>query len=268
MKIRLLGTGAADGIPAFTMDSEVSRHARQVGGKEIRSRCGALIDDVLKLDLPPDTLAQCQRDRVDPGLWTGLVFSHSHDDHFAPREIQYFVYPFNEREFTPFTIYGNAAICSRLNEIYPEWPIELVETRSFQCFRHGDHSVTPIRANHKLDEDSHNLIVQGEGKTFLYGTDTGVWEEPTWAYLSDFRLDGLVLECTEGFHGTGYAGHLDIYSFFHVIDRLRKQGTVHDGTFIATTHHSALGQATHAQLESVLRPHGIEPGFDGMVIEL
>jgi hypothetical protein len=34
-----------------------------------------------------------------------------------------------------------------------------------------------------------------------------------------------------------------------------------------TTHHSATGDMTHAELEAFFSPHGIQPGFDGMILE-
>lgn len=268
MNIRLLGTGAADGIPSMWGDSEVNRYAREHGGKDFRTRSAALIDEGLKIDLPPDTHAQCALNRVDPKLWTAVVFTHTHADHFAPDELQYALFPFTDDEFPSFTVYGNAEVVRRIKAQYCCWPYELVQTASFQPFQHLGYTITPIRANHKLDEDSQNLIVQKDGKTFLYGTDTGIWHDETWDFLEAFSLDGLVIEATDGFFPKAYYGHLSIDKCLEVVNRLRALKIVHSGTQIFTTHHAHLGGATHAQLESVLKPHGIEPGYDGLEIKL
>ena len=268
MTIRLLGTGAAEGIPAFYSDSEVSNYAREHGGKDVRTRSAALIDGTIKIDLPPDTLYHLQRDRLNAMDWSALVFTHSHDDHFAPAELQYCLYPFNQMDYLDFVIYANRSICARLRGAYPAWPMEIVETRSFQCFRHGDYAFTPIHANHEDDEDAHNLIVQKAGRSLLYATDTGVWREDTWEFLKDCRLDLLVIECTEGLRCTEYEGHLDIEACLQVIERLRAQGTLDTSAKIVTTHHSHNGDATHEQLETALNPHGVLVGFDGMEIEV
>lgn len=268
MRIRLLGTGAAEGIPAFCADTPVSNYAREHGGKDIRSRCGALVDHCLKLDLPPDTLMQMHRDRVDARDWTALLFTHSDDDHFAPSEIQYALYPFNNRENLRFTIYANSRICELLKERYPQWPMEIVQTNSFEPFSHQTYTITPIRANHKPDEDAHNYIIQHEGRTLLYATDTGVWGEPTWEFLCAFKLDALVLECTEGLVPSAFEGHLDVLDFLSVVQRLREQGTVSADTTLYTTHHSHNGGATHAQLEEAMTPHGVLVGFDGAEFEV
>jgi phosphoribosyl 1,2-cyclic phosphate phosphodiesterase len=268
MEIRLLGTGAADGIPAYYGTDPVSQYARRHGGKDIRTRSAALIDGHLKIDLPPDTYAQLQRDRLSPLDWTALVFTHGHDDHFARRELQYALFPFTDAEYMPYPIFANEQVSAQIEDIYPQWPIEVVRTHSFTPFQHLDYKVTPIRARHKEDEDSQNLIIQHRGITFLYATDTGIWPHETFAFLQNYVLDGLVIECTDGLRKGTYAGHLDIDACVGVVDALRNSGVLRDDSRVITTHHSARGGARHMDLEKHLGRHDIEPGYDGMVIKL
>lgn len=268
MVIRLLGTGAADGIPGFYADNEVSRYARENGGKDLRTRTAALIDGVLKIDLPPDTLCQMMRDGLDARDWSALIFTHSHEDHLAASEIQYALFPFTELEQLPFSIYSNAMVASYIRARYPDWPIDLQETHSFHSFVHGPYTITPIAANHKEDEDSQNLIFQRDGKTFLYGTDTGIWPEATFEFLKGYRLDALVIECTEGYRRTPYLGHLNFEDLAIVLDRLRSTGVLDSKSRVITTHHAHTGGANHHQLEIELAKIGAEPGYDGMLIEL
>jgi phosphoribosyl 1,2-cyclic phosphate phosphodiesterase len=268
MTIQLLGTGAADGIPGMFSNTAVSRFAREHGGKDIRTRSAAIVDGHLKIDLPPETLTQCIREKLDPRDWTGVLFTHSHDDHFCVSEIQYFLYPFNENELMPFPIYGNAEILRRLECMYPDWPIDAVETHSFQPFQHLDYSITPLKAHHKEDEDSHNLLISRGGKTICYATDTGIWADATWDYLKGASMDLLVIECTEGFCSTDYAGHLDIEQCVEVVQRLRADGTLKESARVVTTHHSHQCGGTHVQLEQALSPHRIEVGHDGMRIAI
>lgn len=268
MDIRLLGTGGADGIPAFYSDSRVSEYARKHGGKDIRTRSAALVDGALKIDLPPDTLMQMHRDGLDARDWSGLVFTYGDDDHFAPRELQYGLYPFNNSDHLGFVIYGNEKILDRIRGIFPDWPMELVLIRSFCAFHHADFLITPIEARHNDKEECLNHIIERNGKSVLYATDTGYWREPTWEFLSDFKLDALVIECSEGFAKSGYMGHLDIPTCIQVVERLRKQGTLSEASRVVTTHHSHQGEVTHAELESALVPHGIEPGWDGMILKV
>lgn len=262
-----MGTGGADGIPALFCDSRVDAYARRHRGKDIRSRAAAVVDDTLKIDLGPDTWSQCASLGLDPLDWTAVLFTHSDADHFAPDELMYALYPFNERDYAGFVVYANQFICGRVMEKYPEWPFDLVETESFRPFEHCHYRVTPVRAHHKLDEDAHNFVVQDGKSTLLYATDTGIWDPPTWEALAPFRLDCLVLECTEAFASTDYDGHLDVQEFLGVLERLRSMGTVHSGTQVVTTHHSHSGEATHAELEEFLAPHQVQVGYDGLVLE-
>lgn len=264
MEVVLLGTGGADGIPALFGDTRVSDYAREHGGKDVRTRSAALVDGQLKIDFGPDTWYQVTHHKLDARDWTGVFFTHSDADHFAIEELQYAVYPFNTMDYVGFTIYGNAVVCRKVLERFSDWPFELSMTKSFQSFRHVDHVITPVQANHMHGEDAQNFIIQKGGKTLLYGSDTGVWFEPTWEFLKDYKLDGLVIECCEGFNPTAYHGHMDVRDCIAVIERLTRQGTVDSDTVIYTTHHSHNGEGTHEELEKALNPHGIQVGYDGL----
>jgi phosphoribosyl 1,2-cyclic phosphate phosphodiesterase len=269
MEIRLLGTGAAEGIPALYSGSRVSACARQFGGREVRTRSGALIDGHLKVDFPPDTLMQLHRDGLDARDWSAVFFTHSHDDHFAVDEIQYGLLPFSEEEALPFTIFGNSAVIARLEARYPGWPMDLQQTASFEPVAWGEYTITPIRARHMVgEEDAHNLIVEDGEKSFLYGTDTGRWTDETWAFLSPFRLDGIALECTSGRIHSDYEGHHDLQSFLATVDGLRAEGILKPGARVVSTHHSHNGDLTYAELAEALAPFGIEAGYDGMAFEV
>ena len=55
MKIKFLGTAAAEGFPAVFCNCEYCNKARELGGKNIRTRSQAIIDNKLLIDLPADT---------------------------------------------------------------------------------------------------------------------------------------------------------------------------------------------------------------------
>lgn len=268
MTIQLLGTGAAEGIPAIYSSTRVSDYARQHGGRDVRTRCSALIDGRIKIDFGPDSLYQIHRDRLDAREWEALVFTHSHDDHFARSELQYFLFPFSSETEMPFPIYANESICNQIRETYPDWPFELVQTRSFEAFSLVDYQLTPIRAHHMDDEDAQNLIFQKDGKTLLYATDTGKWFDETWDFLRNWRLDLLVIECTNGAAFSDYDGHLGVGTLGDVLERLRQQGTLDSQTPVVSTHHSHNGDATYADLQGLLAPLGVTAGYDGLQVSV
>lgn len=268
MELRLLGTGAADGIPAMFEDSRVSQVALSQGGRDVRSRTSALLDDVIKIDLPPDTWMQLARDGLTARSWECLIFTHSDRDHLAPAEIQYFLHPFTTHESMPFPIFANDTVATIIEHFYPDWPIEVHRTVSFQPFAFGDYTMTPIRATHTPGEDCHNYIFQHEGVSLLYATDTGWWSDETWEYLSQHQLDGFVIECTDGIRESTYLGHLNLNSCLQVVERLRTQGILRDNGVVVTTHHSHRGELTYGEFVDALSPHSMTAGYDGQVVRI
>ena len=55
MKLQYFGTAAAEGWPALFCGCDACRRAREAGGRNIRTRSQALIDDKLLIDFPADT---------------------------------------------------------------------------------------------------------------------------------------------------------------------------------------------------------------------
>jgi phosphoribosyl 1,2-cyclic phosphate phosphodiesterase len=267
MTIQLLGTGAADGIPALFTQCRVGNQAFDPTNKNCRTRAAGLIDGRIKLDLGPDTLAQVQRNKVDPLDWEAIVFTHSHEDHFTVSELQYALYPFNPNEFAPFTIYCNPTVKWLIEARYPDWPFEIVQTNLFETIEIAGCKMTPVRAKHAEPEECQNLIFEKEGKVFGYMTDTGWWPDETWEYLQQVRFDAMVIECTDGLCDSGYDGHLSLIELVDVLNRLHKMGTLNDSTPVLTTHHSHLG-GTHNDLIKAMKPYGAQPAFDGLQISL
>lgn len=263
MTIQLLGTGAADGVPPLFTANRLGARSYGPQSKDYRTRSAALIDDCLKLDMGPDTLAQNQRFQIDPLLWDAIIFTHSHEDHFTVSEIQYALYPFNPNEYPPYTIYSNQTVMDAIVARYPDWPLDLVKTNLFETISIGDYRMTPVRAMHTPTEECQNLIFEKDGKTFGYMTDTGIWPAETWEYLQGVRFDAMVIECTDGLCDSGYCGHLALWELEGVLARLHKMGTIQKDTPVRTTHHSHLG-GSHEELTEAMRPLGIEPGYDGM----
>lgn len=268
MNIRLLGTGAADGIPGFYGSDRISLFARENGGKDVRTRCAAIVDSTIKIDLGPDTNCQMQREQLSALDWTALVFTHSHDDHFSGRELQYVLFPFTDLFYLPFTIYANDAIIDRLNLLYPDWPLDILRIESFTPFVHGEHKITPVQANHIKGEDCFNLLFEKDGKKILYATDTGIWSERTFEFLTGQALDLLIIECTEGKRRSSYTGHLNLEDLTGVLDRCHQSGAITSETQVFTTHHAHTGGYTHAELEEVLAPLGAHPAYDGLILEV
>ena len=55
MKLQYLGTAAAEGFPGMFCGCAACERAQKAGGKNIRTRSQAVIDDSLLVDFPADT---------------------------------------------------------------------------------------------------------------------------------------------------------------------------------------------------------------------
>jgi len=147
-------------------------------------------------------------------------------------------------------------------------PVCLQRLEYWKTLPAGPFRVTPIAAHHDPDQTCFNFLIERNGKTLLYATDTGWYDEPTWEFLKSARLDALIIECTKGKTNGGYDGHLSASQVIAVKDKLASDGALLPGARVVTTHHSHMGELLHEELETVLNPHGIEVGFDGMVVEV
>ena len=86
MKFRYLGTAAAEGWPALFCDCEACRKAAALGGKNIRTRSQALVDDKILIDFPADTLWHTLTYHLPLFSIHTCLITHSHSDHLYPAD--------------------------------------------------------------------------------------------------------------------------------------------------------------------------------------
>jgi len=87
MKIQYLGTAAAEGWPGIFCNCPVCREAVRRGGKNIRSRSQALVDDSLLIDFPPDSYYHMIQYHVPMAAVQNILLTHAHQDHFYPMDL-------------------------------------------------------------------------------------------------------------------------------------------------------------------------------------
>ncbi len=271
MQITLLGTGSAEGMPALFCNCPVCIKSRATGGKNFRTRSTASIDGVLKIDLPPDTLAHVQYQNIDLTGLDFLLFTHAHDDHFAPAELQYLSWMFVptpiEKELN---VYGPADVVARLKQILdiPTLPMKVQCLDPWETIKVGDFEITSILAQHDPKQVCFNYIISREATSVLYATDTGWYGEQTWAFLKGRRLDGAIIDCSKGMDENGYKGHLSVPEVIRAKEKMLAEAALKPAAKVITTHHSHLSRLMHDELESLLNPHGIEVGYDGLTVSI
>ncbi len=271
MKIKLLGTGSAEGWPGLFCSCMVCNKSRLLRGKNIRSRSSAVIDGALKIDLPPDTFYHVAMHELDMTSIELLAFTHAHDDHLAPAEFQYASSYFVPSESTsPLKVVGCSTVVQKIRngvEI-EDLPFCLEQMDAWKTYDFGKWQITPIMANHDPTQVCFNLIITDGKKTLLYATDTGWYRDETWEFLSNFRLDGAVMEISRGPKEQGYSGHMSIPEVIRMREKLIGYGALITSGPVVTTHHSHLGGLLHEEMEEILTPHNIMVGYDGMEFEL
>ncbi len=267
MEITLLGTGAAEGWPGLFCNCSICAHARATGGKNIRSRASAIIDGVLKVDLPPDLHMQAVHNSLNLRDLRYLLVTHSHDDHLCPTELQYMGQWFTT-EAVPQTlqIIGPSPALNRIRREVDitKLPICLTTAMPDHLLNFCDYRITAIEAVHDPSQLCLNYIIKAkDGTQILYASDTGWYTETTWQFLERQEFDAVIAECTKGPTPTEYSGHLDMFQVIEMKMRLLRANSITTHTPFVATHFSHMGGYTHEQLEAALAQHGIVTAYDG-----
>ena len=273
MTIFFLGTGSAEGFPAIFSDEPIDREARRRGGKDMRTRSTILIDGTVKIDLPPDTLFHVFRyPQIHLAGLKHLLFTHSHDDHFAVRELQYLSPNFAPDRKDPLHVWATDELVRKMYgemaHFFEPAPLLFHAIEPFLPVPIGHLSVTPITAHHKRDELCLNYIVESGGKKVLYASDTGWYADATWKFLEGLRLDAAIVECGKGISDSAYDGHLSLGECFEFRERLGESGTLEDGAPFYLTHVCHTGGLLHDEMAERCAPYGIDVAYDGLELIL
>lgn len=141
----------------------------------------------------------------------------------------------------------------------------------FVPFKAGAYTVTPLPARHTQDEQSLIYIIEKDGKTVLYGNDTGYFYEEVFAYIEkhDIRFDMISLDCTMVNNPVPDTGtHMGFDQIRRVAQRLQKAGAVTDKTVKYVTHFSHNGNPLQSELEKSAKKIGFCAAYDGEEITL
>jgi phosphoribosyl 1,2-cyclic phosphate phosphodiesterase len=273
MELLLLGTAAAEAWPAPFCLCEACQTARKIGGPNVRTRSGALIDDELKIDFGPDTVMQLQRCVRNLTKVRTLIFTHQHSDHFVPSELEWAAHPFTltPPEAATIELWGNSQVIEDIKQTFADGKLKFPFV--YREFKAGDHFTTTageevwaMPAQHV--EGACLLRIRRNGKTILYGHDSGAYPAETLGQLSDgVTLDIALFDCTYGSIDSD-RGHLGAAAVVRTARELRNRGAITDSTRLIATHFSHGGKWMHEDLVRYLMPHGINVAYDGMVVNV
>jgi phosphoribosyl 1,2-cyclic phosphate phosphodiesterase len=277
MKFQYLGTAAAEGIPAFVCNCKACVRSRELGGRALRTRSQAIIDDSLLIDFPADTMAHIHANKIDLIKVKDCIVTHSHYDHLHPVDLNNFKPGFAYfPEGWHMTFHGSdkvgEAVAPQLEGKLTELNIvSFEELKAFEPKKIGRYTVTPLLAIH--DPKSGPLFYQisdGE-KTILYANDTNYFDESVWEYWEKTKpsFDMVSLDCTNACKPMTYIGHMSFAENLKVRDRMIEMGIADDNTKFISHHFSHNGtNVVYDDFVAIAAKEGFLVSYDGMILEI
>jgi len=272
MEIKYLGTAAAEGWPGIFCKCEYCRQAMKLGGKNLRTRSQAILDDTLLVDFPPDSYLHMLRDGLNlPGI-RDILITHTHQDHFYPDDFLFRCGGFASGVEDTVTLYGNDALKRKYDQFAASKSKEMItgkivcrELTEFEPVMIDRYRVTPLLASHAKDEKCFIYEIEKDGKRLLYGNDTGYFPGATWTYLAGRMFDLVSLDCTLLRFREG-TNHMGIENVLEVRERLKSIGCADKNTTFVITHFSHNGQLLHDEIERAVAPYDILVAYDGLMV--
>lgn len=272
LKIQYLGSAACEGWPAVFCDCDACRKAWELGGKNIRTRAQALIDDALLIDLPPDTYYHALQSGVRLSGIRTLLITHSHQDHFYPAELVMRADPYAHiRGTNPLDVYGNDKVHVFYDSALWQYDdsrnlmqrVRFHEVSAFHSFDtcEGYH-VTPLAANHDKNEKCLIYLIEKDGRSLLYANDSGLFPEATWEYLRGKHLDIVSLDCTCVTEKEG-SNHMGLPDNAIAKEKLLSLNCMDDRTKIVVTHFSHNGRLMHDEIVAKASKYDFIAAYDG-----
>lgn len=267
MKLLFTGTGAADYETVFKCSCENCTAIRTRGARNLRHYASLLINDAILLDCGPTVPWRLAELEALPTHVEALVLTHSHEDHLDVPAVEALV---RARARGPLAVYGNDACMAKLDGVegltlHQVAPLDAIAVQGL--------TLTAVAANHIIEEEETlNWVVEEQGRSMFYATDTG-WPLPqTWEALRAHRFDGIVAEATFGMLAAeeypGYMKyHLNWPNFLRLRDEMLTADMIgHETPFIAT-HLSQHHLVPHDDFVQNAE-HPVRIAYDGMSLNL
>lgn len=277
MKIRYLGTAAYEGVPSMFCNCRVCKESRARGGRNIRTRSQALVNDELLIDFNADTVTHFLKYGFDCDKLIACLITHSHSDHLYTDDVEIFGEHFSGKHHG-IDFYsardGYEKLTEKVAGIAGDNVINVMLVKAGRRFEFsgskGKYSVMPLSADHDPKASSVFYSVECGGKKLLYAHDTGYFPEETFELLKkEGHFDLLSLDCTGclDVKDEWRCWHMGLPSCTRVVERLKSFGVVDDKTVIVLNHFSHNGGQTYDEVKAEADKLGYITSYDGLEIE-
>jgi phosphoribosyl 1,2-cyclic phosphate phosphodiesterase len=281
MKIQFLGTAAAEGVPGIFCTCEVCQKSRKAGGRAIRTRSQALIDDKVLIDLCPDTYFHAVRFHLDFSKIQTCFITHTHTDHLYMQELKMLRNGFSHMpEGWCLNLFGSQITGEFLlgdekddtvRKGIRHGLMSFTEVRPFEPVQAAGYTVTPLPALHDPSSGPVFYQIDNGEKTILYAHDTHNFREDVWAYWEQTKphFDLVSLDCTNACLPLSYVGHMGLEENVLVKNKMIELGYADENTVFISNHFSHNGtNVFYDDFMPIAAKEGFITSFDGMTIEL
>ncbi len=275
MKIRYLGTAAAEGAPALFCTCAQCMQARATGGRDIRSRSQTLLNDDLIIDFSADAYWHGLRYGIEYYNIHDYLITHVHSDHYYPMDLDNVDRPYakNPEDWPPFIVHGSIDDENEFMRVVRRRPEHLVfhAMDAYKTYEIGRYRVTPLRARHGSENPFHYVIEDGE-KTLLYLHDGGEPFDETFECFrkKGFRFDVISYDFTEGLmESIDYYGHMCMGQNKALRARLQTEGFLNEGCISVANHFSHGGKCINwEESHELYEKEGFIMTYDGCEVEV
>lgn len=277
MKLKYLGTAAAEAVPAPFCRCRVCERAREKGGRNVRTRSQALLDGRLLIDFPADTYLHALREGLRLYDISSCIITHCHSDHLYPGDLWCLISYAAHGKERPFNLYGTGAVlemvkaqCEDLEQIIKEGGLRLHEIRPFEPFEAEGYRITALKADHGAPESVVYALEDPEGKAMLYAHDTGLLPGESLEYIkkSGIKFSLVSYDCTNGLLEHGERNHMGLNADIKLRDMLRELGAIGEGCVHVVNHFSHNGGgAGYDEMEPAARERDFLTSYDGLEVE-
>ena len=277
MKFQYLGTAAAEGIPAIFCQCEICEKSKKAGGKNIRTRSQAIINDDLLIDFNSDSYMHFLNNNIDTAKIKYCLITHTHPDHLYPNDLNMKIPGFAHlKENFPLALYGSEivgkVIEDELKIAVEQNAVSFTQVKESEPFLAGGYKITPLKAIHDPKSGPLIYMIESQGKTILYAHDTGLFHESVWEYFKKVspKFDFVSLDCTQAADEVmGYDTHMKLNDNLKIKAKMLELGYANESTIFVSNHFSHNGKsADYDTFKEIAEKHGVLTSYDGMTLEI
>ncbi|WP_125702290.1 MBL fold metallo-hydrolase [Lacticaseibacillus daqingensis] len=279
MKIKYLGTAAAERIPAMFCSCSVCTNAREKGGRELRTQTQTLIDDGrLMIDFPGDSYLHQMKYGINFNGIRNLLITHWHSDHLYAEDLAYRMKGYSQGIEQRLEVYVNAytmKFIERAFELEGRWDTEMFNfhiVRPYESFMIDQYEVFTLPAQHgNFKADCFIYVIREKsGPTILWTHDTGYLTDSMFEFLTQqgFHFDFVSLDCTSQTLPGKISAHMNWRQNLALIEALKEKHLASAKTQFVINHFSHNGGQTYAQMREIAQREGVMVAYDGAEYEI